>query len=284
MDYQEGQSFVPRSFWDRITLKSRAKNVLRATYWTCFLVSLVAGILSGGETPRFRTNINLNNTSFRMNDILPDELTRLFKISEFPFFAFGIGFSVVMLALAVAIAFYVFVGGPIEVGSARFFSLNSKRPAIFKTLFSGFNSNEYLKNVKTMFLKTLYVFLWSLLLIVPGIIKYYEYKMVRYIIAENPNIETNRALEISRRMTYGEKWEMFVLDLSFIGWYLLGALAAALTCGIGALSFLFLTPYVHATEAELYGALRQKAVRIRACGPLEIGAELFERYGEQPQG
>ena len=95
------------------------------------------------------------------------------------------------------------------------------------------------------------VFLWSLLFIIPGIIKSYEYCMIPYILAENPEIEMDRAFEISRKMTKGEKWKIFVLGLSFIGWYLLGLLC----CCVGTI---FVDPYSEATYAELYQVMRDR--------------------------
>ena len=106
--------------------------------------------------------------------------------------------------------------------------------------------------VKTMFMKNLFVFLWSLLLIIPGIVKAYQYRFVPYIISEDPSLTPNQAMTLSRYMTDGEKGAMFVLDLSLIGWYLLGALA----CGIGVL---FVNPYAEAAWAQLYLTLRVKA-------------------------
>ncbi|MEG1384854.1 MAG: DUF975 family protein, partial [Oscillospiraceae bacterium] len=131
----------------------------------------------------------------------------------------------------------------------------------------GFKNGKYMSNVKTMFMRGLYTFLWGLLFFVPGIVKGYSYWMIPYILAENPNISTERAFEISMRTTQNEKWEMFVLDLSFIGWYLLGLLA----CGVGVM---FVSPYHEAAKAELYGALRFKAINTGICEKTEIGAEL----------
>ncbi len=75
--------------------------------------------------------------------------------------------------------------------------------------------------------------------------------MVPYILADNPSIGAERAIQLSNRMTGGEKWDMFVLDLSFLGWYILGMLAL----GIGVI---FVNPYVDSTKAELYLILRKK--------------------------
>lgn len=95
---------------------------------------------------------------------------------------------------------------------------------------------------------------FGLVLLVPAIIKSYSYRMTPWILADNPRIGARRALKLSMKMTRGSKLEIFVLDLSFIGWFLLGVMA----CGIGVL---FVMPYYFAVMAELYAALRSNAVQ-----------------------
>lgn len=107
------------------------------------------------------------------------------------------------------------------------------------------------------------IFLWYLLLIIPGIVKSYAYRMVPYILADNPNIGSKEAIKLSNEMTNGHKFNMFVLDISFIGWYLLGILA--LIVGV-----LFVLPYVNATEAELYLALRKDALEKGFCSNQDL--------------
>ena len=138
-------------------------------------------------------------------------------------------------------------------------------PAKFNDLFFMFGDAKsyYMNVVKTQFLRMLYEFLWSLLLVIPGIIKSYQYRMVPYILAENPSISAKRAFAMSKKMTDGEKWKMFVLDLSFIGWKLLGVLA----CGIGVY---FVEPYLQATYAELYEAMRAKMYDMHETDEYEL--------------
>ena len=85
-------------------------------------------------------------------------------------------------------------------------------------ILDGFRSGHYGNIVLTMFLRDLYIVLWTLLFIVPGIVKSYEYMMVPYILAENPGMDQKEVFQISREMMNGQKWNAFVLDLSFIGW------------------------------------------------------------------
>ncbi|MCI5649263.1 MAG: DUF975 family protein [Fusicatenibacter sp.] len=105
--------------------------------------------------------------------------------------------------------------------------------------------------VLTMFLRDLYIGLWSLLLVIPGIIKSYEYRMVPYLLADCPELDRTEAFRISREMMYGQKMNAFVLDLSFIGWHLL----SACTCNL--VGVFFTQPYVNTTNAELFLQLKQ---------------------------
>ena len=105
--------------------------------------------------------------------------------------------------------------------------------------------------------------LWSLLFVVPGIVRAYQYRMVPYLMAENPDLDYHRALDLSRAMTRGHKWDLFVLDLSFLGWWLFGAML----CGVGTL---FVIPYVQATNAEVYELMRQKAFATGLAGSDEL--------------
>jgi len=108
---------------------------------------------------------------------------------------------------------------------------------------------------------------WILLLIVlsiPALIKFYSYRMTPWILADNPQMGYQKALKLSMALTRGQKWPMFVLDLSFLGWWLLGILA----CGIGVM---FVYPYYLATFAELYARLRLQGVNNGLCTMEELG-------------
>lgn len=117
----------------------------------------------------------------------------------------------------------------------------------------GFKSGHYGNIVVTMFLMNLYITLWSLLFLIPGIIKAYEYLMIPYILADNPGMDRKEAFAISKRMMDGEKWNAFNLQLSFIGWILL----SVFTCGL--LGIFYVSPYMEVTMAELYAYNKGKA-------------------------
>ncbi len=111
----------------------------------------------------------------------------------------------------------------------------------------------------------------------PGIYKSYQYFMVPYILSDNPHIPGYRARTISRMMTDGEKLNIFLLDLSFLGWYLLGTLCL----GVGVF---FVNPYYEATKAELYIYLRDRAIQTGQVSPEELGLVFHAPGGENPFG
>jgi uncharacterized membrane protein len=143
----------------------------------------------------------------------------------------------------------LFVNLPLEVGTCRFFFKNQKADA--KVAEVAFAYDNCWKNIAvTMFFRDLFTFLWTLLFIIPGIVKAYEYRMIPYILAENPDMKREDVFALSKKMMDGEKWHAFVLDLSFIGWHILGALTA------GVLEVFYVVPYQSSTNATLYEALK----------------------------
>ncbi len=151
---------------------------------------------------------------------------------------------VIIAALAMAAVYFV-LGSVVGVGYSRF-NLDlvdrQKEPEI-GTLFG------YFKQWKTIaaasLLQGLYIFLWSLLLVIPGIIAGYSYAMTKYILAEHPELTASEAIGRSKQMMSGNRLRLFCLQFSFIGWDIL----CALTLGIG---YLWLTPYKKAAEAAFY--------------------------------
>lgn len=149
------------------------------------------------------------------------------------------------------IAYSILLGGPFMVGFAWFSMQYAKgaggRPS---DVFRAFQLN-YPNVFITMFLTQLFVSLWALLLVIPGVIKFYEYRMVPYILAEDPDIDWKSAQRRSRELMDGHKMDTFVLDLSFIGWWIL----TALTCGL--VGIFYVIPYYNQTYAELYLELQR---------------------------
>ena len=104
-----------------------------------------------------------------------------------------------------------------------------------------------------MFLRNIFTALWYIT-IVGGVIKTYEYRMIPYILAENPKIKRKEAFKLSKQMMKGNKWKTFILDISFFGWNLLSIIT------MGLLSIFYVNPYSAATNAELYIALKEQEI------------------------
>ena len=128
--------------------------------------------------------------------------------------------------------------------------------ATAKDLFEGYNKELFSRVLTTTLLYYVYVLLWSLLLLIPGCIKAYSYAMTPYILKDNPEMKNNAAIEESMRMMDGHKLELFLLDLSFIGW----AILSILTCCIG---FLWLVPYMNMARVNFYEDLKKASVEVK---------------------
>lgn len=251
--------------WTRKELKARAKEILKVSYWKAFLISLIiaiAGGNNGGSSLNYRFNgrdmERIKNQYNPFNNYNGDMLGSIIAI------ALGIGLIIFLLFML----FRIFLGYVLEVGGRRYFTHGAQNDIDMNNLAYGFKNGRYKNIVMTMLWRAVLNFLWYLLLIIPGIIKSYAYRMVPYILSDNPNIGYKRAVELSNKMTNGQKMSMFILDLSFIGWYLLGALAF----GIGVF---FVMPYVNATNAELYLVLRQNAINSGLCSYRELSENVI---------
>ena len=149
----------------------------------------------------------------------------------------------VAIGLVVGIAYFL-LGSIVTVGYAKFnLNLIDSEKADLVDLFAYFK--HWKTTVLANLLRTAYIFLWSLLCFIPGIIASYSYAMVPYIMAENPELSAREACERSKQMMDGNRWRLFCLSFSFIGWSLL----CVFTCGLGNI---VLTPYIEASIADFY--------------------------------
>jgi len=163
--------------------------------------------------------------------------------------SFGNGtFSLNLLGLAQFI-----IGGVIQLGYARYLLKQYNRASFdFHDLFSQFE--RFGQGFAQRFLRGLYCFLWGLLFIIPGIIMGYAYAMTPFIMAENPDMTASEAIIASKELMDGSKFDLFLLDLSFIGWDIL----AVLTLNVGHLA---LNPYKNAAHAAFYKELTKPRVQ-----------------------
>ena len=225
-----------------------ARNALTNKWFIAVAVGLVASILGGisGGGPELKVNIDGSNISMNFNvagQTIKSIGTNGGVDSEVGMFILA-SLPIIIIASLFAAVIYFVLGGFIGVGYAKFnLNLVDKKNAAFETLF------EYFSRWKTTtiarLLRALYVFLWSLLFIIPGIVAGFSYAMTDYILAEDPELTADEAISQSKSIMTGNKWRFFCLQFSFIGWDILATLAF----GIG---HLWLTPYKQAAYAAFY--------------------------------
>lgn len=271
--------------WTRKECKAWAKEALNRNYWKIVLVSFLALIFCGGfpgggirgaasasgtdetqgaeitiqsgsdtvdteskvqpsQTPPFSETADSDSAQTGMPSsrasIMVPEKARAVGITIF--------ILIIMFALVFLYALQALLVNPFRVGLGRFMIKSIDDRAKVREVAYGFD-HSYKNIVKTMFHYNMRVFLWSLLFIIPGFYKEYQYRLVPYILAEHPDMDYKEALQKSRDLMNGQKWKAFVLDLSFILWHIFGLI----TCGIG--EIFYVSPYHNLTLAALYRKL-----------------------------
>lgn len=161
----------------------------------------------------------------------------------------GMVIYMVVVSLLSSTGVGALVTGLVAVGYISLFVtlLRGNKPS-FEGCISAITDNIGTKFVSTL-LVTLYTFLWSLLFVIPGIVKSYAYAMTPYILLDRPELSPTQAIDESQKMMDGHKMDLFILDLSFIGWILL----SCLTCGV---LLFYVEPYMMATRAAFYLELK----------------------------
>lgn len=227
--------------WKRKELKEQGKVALKRNYWKSVLVTAVFTALIGGGA--CGAGYSATNSEYVQNMTSGN-------------ISVGAAAAVVLVALLIiiaALAFVILVNvlivNPLLVGINRFKINAVNDKGNVSDLGHGFDC-AYKRNIKTLFFVNLYLILWSCLFIIPGIVKSYQYRMIPYILADNPDIDKKEAFDKSKAMMNGNKWRVFVLDLSFILWYLLGSIT------FGIVNVFYVEPYKQLTDAALYEALK----------------------------
>ncbi len=280
--------------WSRAELKTSAKQILQKNYWGAVVVALVLGIVGGSirftgvfNAGGFRENIQNSRITDMSNNVIDgipgygyynDVAQKIMEtITGLSYMRILIILALMVVIMIAAIAISAFVLAPLEMGCRRWMLKNRIDNPPYNEIASGFGEG-YLNIVKIMFCRNLFVRLWSLLFVIPGIVKSYEYKMIPYLLAENPNMSMSEAFQRSKNMMYNNKMDAFVLDLSFIGWYFF----SMFTCGI--LSIFFINPYVHLTQTELYvtlcGTPGNQNQQTGPNGQYDSSGEQFDSYHE----
>jgi len=243
--------------WTRKELKKQAKQAFKRNYWKCVLAALILSLVVGSTGVSWTVLGRVTDASsletlteeLGASEMSAEEVQQIVSVVSAILLMLVI---IVVIGSILGILLGIFVRNPFEVGGCHFFLQNASHPAVIGDLMFGFRKGNYKKAVSVQFFRGLYTSLWSLLLLIPGIVKSYEYAMIPYILAENPAIRRKEAFARSKAMMRSNKWRVFVLDLSFVGWFLLNSLT------FGLLGLFYINPYRHATMAELYWALKKE--------------------------
>ncbi len=259
--------------WTISGVKERGRAAFKGNYWKCVLVAFLLTLFMGigsmtvGNSMQSATDEQqemsadeLGSEAYKSLTDISGELASESDLTQAQADMIVGGVTGAMLAAIMgAVMIFMIVGSilkilvvnPLEVGCKNFFLKNSRMPANLDEIGGGFSC--WLRNVLAMFLKGLFLALWFCLFVIPGFIKLYSYRMVPYVLADNPEMSALEAITESRRLMNGSKFRTFLLDLSFIGWILL----ELITCGI--VGVFWVNPYLYSTEAQLYLELKENA-------------------------
>ena len=226
--------------------RQNARDALRGKWTIAVLVGLVATLLGGAGSGGPEVKLNIDGSGAHASFEFAGQT--IFSTggglnSDIGAFLVGSAIYITIAAIAMAVVYFV-LGSIISVGYARFnLDLVDGGNPSFETLFGYFS---YWKTTAVArLLQSLYVLLWSLLFIIPGIVASYSYAMTEFILAEHPELTAGEAIAQSKEMMSGNRWRLFCLHFSFIGWDIL----CTLTMGIG---HLWLRPYRQAADAAFY--------------------------------
>ena len=222
-------------------LRKRAWESLKGKYWMAFAVILVTGLIGSIGNVFVSFGQQLGEV---LGMVEPAELDSTMAIGAL------VLSGVVIISAIIGGLYSIFVTDALTVGTCNYFIKNTDSKPSFKDIFSGFKV-KYGRNIGTLLLVGIKLVLWTILFIIPGIIKSYEYSIIPYILADDPEISSKDAFKKAKQMMKGNKWRLFKLEFSFIGWFIL----CVLTLGIGTL---FLIPYINAANAEFYIELKNK--------------------------
>ena len=232
--------------WNRQQIKQAGNLSMKRNYWNSVLVGFIASLFAGasagvgrsvGNTSSWQEEIDASGFS-DINFEDPEVIAVLMVI---------LGIIGVVALISVVLKALVF--NPLNVGCCKFFVHNQSENATAGDVGHAFKNN-YAHSVFAMFLSGLVIGLGYICFIVPGIILSYSYRLVPYILTEEPELGAVEVLKKSRAMMQGHKWNWFVFELSFLGWRLL----AILTCGI--LNLFYVNPYYYNAAGALYIAIR----------------------------
>lgn len=219
----------------RSELKTQAKSIIKRKYFVMVLVSLI-GAFACSSLFELQVEFETETAVLYLFNWMPIEVN------------FQKALMMALPLVIIGLLWLVFVSFPASAGVADYFKKASSDEEKFEDIWGTFKNN-YGHNVKVMGLTRLRIFLWMLLLIIPGFMKMYSYYFVKFLLTDYPELEAREIMEMSEKMTKGIRFELFVFDMSFILWSFLAALISLFTYGLGGI---LVQPYVSQSEAQLY--------------------------------
>lgn len=227
--------------WKRSELKAQGKAAVQRNYWKAVLMSVISMMFLGGAAIMTASNPEVQQATNEMTGFSGEAILAILLT---------LGVVFVLIAI-VAVLINAIIRNPLEVGIHRFHINAVTGTGNVSDIGYGFD-HAYKRNVVALLIRDIYIAIGAILLVVPGIILSYQYRMVPYILADNPDMTRQEAFAASKAMMNGNKWRAFVLDLSFILWDFLGVIT------FGLVAVFYVNPYKSLTSAALYEALRTK--------------------------
>ena len=252
---------------DRVGLKRNAKDIMRShspgVYLVALLLLAIFYVLEYLSTRLAVPGLTQDVVRQLQRGVVTERVIRQITETQPSFFSDLLNIAIWALTILLTVGFSAFclnISRGLEAGPG--------------TLFDGFGN--FLRLLWLNVLIGIFVFLWSLLFVIPGIIMSYAYAMTPYIMNDRPDLDASDCIHESRVMMKGYKWKLFCLDLSFIGW----ALLCILTLGIG---FLLLAPYVDASKAAFYESLLKEEKEKMAQEPAAAASDFDFNVADDPQ-
>ena len=247
--------------WDRKEIKKHGKERFKANYWRSVLSAFLISLLAGGTGLASRFSTSDMEQDYDLEEV-PDSSSVTFNGEEYQDMTNALNsmpeedkaiagmvivglLAAAFVVLIIGFLLKIFVFNPLQVGCYGFFRENAKGQhpdlGVLKTGFT-----KYGHTFLTLLLRDIFLILWTLLFIIPGIVKSYSYRMVPFILRDNPGLTASQVITRSRKLMDGQKWNMFVFDLSYIGWFLLGCIT------FGLVNVFWTEPYRQNANAAIY--------------------------------
>ncbi len=231
-------------------LRSDARKALKGHWFIAFIASLIASMLGGLSAGSGSASVDVSLPSLDgfAGIVDPDTLEMILQM-----YSIILAFMTIMGILVIIYnIIYLIIGSSVSIGYSKFnINIIDGKEARLGNLFESFNI--WSTAVISRILMNIYIVLWSLLFVIPGIIATYSYAMTPFVLAENPRMTATEAITESKILMQGNKWRLFCLEFSFIGWYIL----SALTLGIASI---WVIPYHQAALAAFYRDIKPASV------------------------